>query len=645
MRSAVRILVGIAIVGVVAVVGATIAVTTLGRETLVPPVAARVKALTGRELTVTGDARVALALPPRVILGDIRLGNAAWASAPEMVEAKRLELTIELLPLLSGRIELSRIALDGPRIAFERDAAGRANWQFEGTATPPAVARAPAPMLPAAVAVGNVTIRDGVITYRDGAKPSMTTVAVRELDLHTRALSGDVDLRFAGAVGEVALDLDGRVGPLRDLLDRKWPYPVEMRGTIAGQKLRIAAKIRADGTRYAFDGLALAVGANALKGTLAVNTGAVRPRIDFDLAAPALALAALPAAIGVPASAAPAPAASQAAARLFPDTPIDFAPLRMADASGRLAVDRLTLADGRDLGRVRAQILLVDRKLDVTNLEVGLFGGTLAGSVTVDARSSPAATIVTRLDGRAMSLGAILAALGRPHDVTGGRTDLVVNLTLHGNSPHEWASGASGTFRLVSGTATINNAKAEALLAWDKLGDAVNPFRTRDATTELACAVVNLPIAGGVARSDRSLAMETAKIGVSASGVLDFRNETLDLVFAPKVRQGVSLDFAGLADVVRLTGPFASPRVAVDVGASAKMIASVGAAIGTGGISAAAQALVGWADGRGPGPCQVALEGAHAAPAGAAAKGAVPGNPAAPIIEDVGKALGKLFRK
>ena len=35
---------------------------------------------------------------------------------------------------------------------------------------------------------------------------------------------------------------------------------------------------------------------------------------------------------------------------------------------------------------MRAHITLVDRKLDVTNLEVGLFGGTLAGSVTVDAR-------------------------------------------------------------------------------------------------------------------------------------------------------------------------------------------------------------------------------------------------------------------
>ncbi|MCC6870614.1 MAG: AsmA family protein [Burkholderiales bacterium] len=641
VRRSVKILIGLLVVGLVVVVGAAIAVTTLGRETLVPPLAARVQALTGRTLTVGGDARIALTLPPRVIFTDIALGNVPGATPPNMIEAGELALTVELLPLLGQRVELSKIELAKARLAFAKDAAGRGNWQFAGAAAPPATAVAPAPLLPAALVIGNVAVRDSVITYRDGPRAAITTLTVRDLRLRTRAVSGDVDLRFAGAVGEIGLDLEGRVGPLRDLLDRKWPYPVEVRGTVAGQKLRFAAKVRADGTRYAFDDLAAAVGSNALQGTLAIDTGGARPRFDFDLAAPALTFAALPVAIAVPGPA--APAARPGDARLFPDTPIDFARLGMADANGQLAIDRLTLADGRDLGRVRAHIALADRKLDVTDLEVGLFGGKLTGSVTVDARSAAAATIVTRLEGHAMSLEAMLAAAGHAREVTGGRTDLVVNLTLHGNSPRAWASSASGTFRLVSGAATIINAKAEALLAWDKLADAVNPFRARDATTELACAVVNLPIANGVARSDRSLALETTKVGVAASGILDFRNETLDLVFAPQVRKGISLDVAGLTGLVRLTGPLASPRVTVDVGASAKVIASVGAAIGTGGISAAAQALVGWADGRGPGPCQIALSGAPAAPAGATATAPPESTVVAPLVKGLGKAVGKLF--
>lgn len=671
MRALKRLAVALAILGVVAVIGVVIAATTLGRETLVSPVAARVKALTGRELTVAGPARVALALPPRVVLQDIALSNAPWASTPKLIEAKELNLTIELLPLLSGRVELSSIALVGPRIALETDASGRGNWEFEGSAPPaPSGTVAQAAGLPGALVIGNVAVSDGVLTWRGGPKAPVTTVTVRDLSLHRRALAGDLDLRFAGAVGDLALDVGGRIGPLHDLVARKWPYPVDLRGTIAGQKLDVKTKVRAEGTRYTFDDLAVTAGAGALHGALAVDTGGARPRLAFDLSAPALTLAALPgvgasnlAAASAPASAAPTSTAPTSAAPastpprtspsvqrparswLIPDTPVSFASLRWVDADGKLAIGKLTLADGRDAGAVRARIALANGKLDVSDLTLGLFGGTLAGSVTLDARDPAAAGLVTRLEGRAMSLAAILASLGHPREVSGGRTDVVANLTMRGNSPHAWASSATGTFRAVASSATIINPKADSLLAWDKLVDAINPFRSRDPSTELVCVVVNLPLVNGVARVDRSLAMETSKLGVSATGVLDFRNETLDLAFAPKVRKGISVDFAGFSDLVRLTGPFASPHVAVDVAGSAKVIASLGAAIGTGGLSAVGQALLSWSDGKGPGPCQVALDGTRGAAASAPSAGgkAGHGDPAAPLVEGLGKAIGKLL--
>lgn len=651
MRMLGKLLLGLAATLLVLAAGAAVYVTTLGRDALVPPVAARVKAATGRELTVAGGARVALALPPRVVLTDIALANAPWASAPTMIEARELDLTVELLPLLQGKVELSRIELVAPRIALETDGAGRANWQFEpaaGASAPPP--RMAAPGLPAALVIGNVAVRDGTITYRDGPKATVTTVTVRELALQRRALAGELEVRFAGAVGDLPLDVEGRIGALAALLARQWPYPVDVGGTVAGQKVHFAAKVRADGARYAFDDLAISVGANALRGSLAVEAGGARPRVVFDLAAPVLALAALPASVTLPATAPSAPStppARPAGVHLLSDTPVSFAPLRWADADGALAIDRLTLPDGRETGALRVRVSLTDGKLDLRDLSVGLFGGTLAGSITVDAQDPAAAAIVTRLTGSAMSLGAILAAGGHPRELSGGRTDLVANLALRGNSPHAWAASATGTLRLVAGRATITNRKAQALLVWDRLSDAINPFRTRDPSTELQCAVVNLPIANGVARVDRTLAVETSKIGASASGTLDFRNETLDLVFQPKVRKGISIDFAGFSDLVRLQGPFASPQVVVDVAGSAKLIASIGAAVGTGGISAVGQALLSWADGKGPGPCQVALDGGRSASADTApAPGSVaPAAPVAPLVDSLGKALGKLLGK
>lgn len=644
MRTLGKFVAGLAILAVVLVTAAIGVATTLGREALIPPVAARVKAATGRELTVAGEARVALALPPRVVLTDVALSNAPWASAPRMIEAQRLELTVELLPLLSRQFELSRIELVGPRIALETDGAGRKNWQFEstGTAGSSRDAAVAAPGLPAALVIGNVAVTDGMVTYRDGPKAPVTEVAVTELGLRTRALSGDVDASFAGTVAGVPLAVEGRVGPLTALMARRWPYPVDITGTVAGQKLHFAAKIRADGARYAFDDLVLGVGANAVRGSFAVDAAAARPRLVFDLAAPALTLAALPAVAALPSAA--APKEWPARAWLIADTPVSFAPLRWVDAEGKLAIERLTMPDGRESGAVRGSIALADGKLEVRDFALGMHGGTVAGSFSIDARDPASASIQTRLEGRALSLGAILASMGQGRDVRGGRVDVVANLVMRGPSPHAWASTASGTLRVVSGPATLANTSVDALAIWDKLTTAINPFRARDPSTELVCAVVNLPLSSGVARVERTLAMETSKVGVSASGMLDFRNETLDLAFTPKARKGISIDFASFSDLVRLSGPFAAPHLAVDVAGSAKVIASVGAAIGTSGISAVGQALLTWADGKGPGPCEVALEGGKSGTAPSSGQGATPGA-SVPIVDDLGKAIGKLLGK
>lgn len=642
MRTLGKVLAGVAIVVVLLVAVAAIVAVSVSSDTLIAPVRAQVKAATGRDLTVAGTARIALGLPPHVVLTDVALANAPWASEPQMLKAQRLELAVELLPLLAKRIELSKIDVVGARIALETDAAGRRSWDLEA----PGPARAPnvpsVPGLPAALAIGNVAIHDGVVTYRDGPKATPTQVTIGEMALRTRSVSGDVDVHFDGAVGELPVKVDGVLGPLAALVAQRWPYPVDVSGEIAGQKAKFAAKIRADGARYAFDDLALALGPNAIRGTFAVDNAGKRPRLLFDLTATALAFAALPAAVALPAST--PPAAKPARAYLVPDMPVSFVLLRWVDAQGSLAIDKLTLSDGRDVGSVRARIALTDGRLEVSDLAMGLFGGTISGTLTVDARQPGSADITTRLEGKGMSLGAILAAAGHPRQVRGGRTDAVANLAFRGNSPHTWASSASGTFRLVSGSATLANSNIDALAMWDKLNDAVNPFRSRDSSTELVCVVVNLPLTNGVARVDRTMAMETSKIGVTASGTLDFRNETLDLAFAPRVRKGISIDFAGFSDLVRLSGPFASPKLAVDVAGSAKVIASVGAAIGTGGLSAVGQALLSWIDGSGPGPCQVALEGPRAARA-ETATAPQGGQAAVPIVDDIGKALGKLFGK
>ncbi len=108
-------------------------------------------------------------------------------------------------------------------------------------------------------------------------------------------------------------------------------------------------------------------------------------------------------------------------------------------------------------------------------------------------------------------------------------------------------------------------------------------------------------------RVDRSLAMETDKAGVSASGTVDFRSETLDLSFSPRLRQGIKIEALQVAQLVRLQGSFRDARVRLDAVASATSVARIGAAIGTGSLSVLGEALLHRSTQGGGGPCEVAL--------------------------------------
>ena len=69
---------------------------------LKPQIARAVKEATGRELKIGGDIKVKLGLSPAVLVEDIRFQNASWGSRPDLAKVKRMEMQIELFPLIRG---------------------------------------------------------------------------------------------------------------------------------------------------------------------------------------------------------------------------------------------------------------------------------------------------------------------------------------------------------------------------------------------------------------------------------------------------------------------------------------------------------------------------------------------------------------
>jgi hypothetical protein len=67
-----------------------VALLTLDLNQFVNPVLARLKGVTGREITVGGHVGLRIGLRPRIVADDVRMANAPWGKAPYFITAKRL---------------------------------------------------------------------------------------------------------------------------------------------------------------------------------------------------------------------------------------------------------------------------------------------------------------------------------------------------------------------------------------------------------------------------------------------------------------------------------------------------------------------------------------------------------------------------
>jgi len=637
MRRTVLIILA-AIGGLVALLFVAIGIAVWGIDPneLAAPIQARIKQVTGRDAAIRGSIDLKLSLTPRLVVHDIALANAPGGRAPSLVAAKQLDVEIALLPLLRRRFEVVRVELIEPLIALETDAQGRANWDFDakaGAAPPAAVDTAH----PAAFGVGNFAMTRGVLTYRDGKSGAETKVAIDSLALSARDAQSPVNAEFRGKFDDAAVTMAGQLGSFDSLVQRRWPYPFALDGEIDGQKARIAARLSIDGESVRVEELEVVLGPTVVKGSVAVASVGGRSRYTVDLAAPVLSLTHAAAAAGPRGKGAASTGATSA--YVFSEAPLPLAFLRAVDAAGEARIDRLVVSPTREFTAVDIRFTLRDGRLDVPQLKATTFGGGVDGHATLDVPANGAPALALTIDARNLDLGMELAALDVRRDVKGGKSSLKANLTARGSSLHDWAASATGNVTAIAGPATIVNVKGASDSAFERVAGAANPFRDRDPTTELKCAVVRLPLAGGVARIDRSVAIETQKLGISVSGTVDLRNESIDLTFKPQLRQGITIDIPQIAELVRLHGPFRHPQVSIDAMASVTTAARIGAAFGTGGLSEIGVALLGAVSRGGAGPCAVALgakdTGSPTPEAGTRA--------AAQSTDPLNKALGKLF--
>lgn len=140
---------------------------------------------TGRKLTLTGDLK--LSVFPWVALetGAASLSDAPGFGDEPFVSIQDARVSVRLLPLLRGKLEVGKVQLTGARIRLVTDAQGRDNWADLGErkADEPAPTRREPAQLPT---IAGLAIKDAAITMENQQTKSRRVV--REFNLDTGRL-------------------------------------------------------------------------------------------------------------------------------------------------------------------------------------------------------------------------------------------------------------------------------------------------------------------------------------------------------------------------------------------------------------------------------------------------------------------------
>lgn len=581
--------------------------------------AEQIEAATGRKLTLAGP--VSLHVFPDLALRaeDVSLSNAPGGRAEHLAAIKRLDVALQLLPLLSGSVAIDRVSLIDPRINLEIDAKGNPNWRFTPNKAPgESASPKPADTKPAeappgasggapAVAIAALHIENGVVSYVDlrpgGGKAELApidldlslpaggaldakgklgwkgeTVALTLSAKQASALMGGggspvaltvasnpLNVAFDGAItGQTPLAANGKldikaasVSRLRDWLGSPGEPPL---GALA-----LTGKVAYDGRTARVDDAVVSLEQSTAKGNLALELPGARPKISGKVAVDRIDaspfLSAKGAAGGQPGSAAaakPAPAPTPAHAG-WSEAPIDLSALSSADADLDMTVGHLKLRD-LELSDAALKLELIAGRLDSTLAHLGLYKGTGKGRLQVDSAAKPPrvslSTELSKIDAQPL----LVAALGT--DRLSGTGDMMLAIETSGASEKAMVEALSGHGGLALKDGTINGLDLVAMVQ-----NAANAFLearggSGGPSTRFASLAASFTVDRGIARN-QDLHLDAPLLQLTGAGSIDLPRRQISYRIVPRAASGII--GKGIAVPVVIDGPLDAPSYRPDL--------------------------------------------------------------------------------
>lgn len=587
---------------------------------------ARLSEALGRDSAFEGKITIDPDWPVTTFYTDkLRIANIEGAKDPKMLTTDKATIAIDISRLVRGTMEFPSIEVESPKLVLERDAEGKANWNFGDSAAGGTVASTVPEERDEMPLIGRLVIHNGEVTYRDAVEKIDTTLTVN-------TLSGSADegeqlqVKGKGKFNGEPFKLDLVGGSVLTLRENEIPYPINtnfdvgnthvtVKGTaedpFALEGLDIALDLKGadmadlfpivgialpntppyqlagqlgydkDEQVWSFNKFKGKMGDSDLRGDLKWEIKKPRPKLTATFISDKLDLDDLAGFIGATpdvgkgetASAEQKAQAKQESINplIIPDATLDIERISAMDAEVDFKGKKL-LSEGLPMDDFHLKAILDNRVLKLVPVQFGTASGDIIAHITINAQQLPVKTD-SDVQFKKLSLARMFAdaakSLGIPNETAGyigGRA----KLSGTGDSMRKMLSNAKGTMGIAMEGGQMNILIVE-VMGLD-IAESLGFMLSGDKPVPVRCIVGDFAVEDGVMRTD-TFVIDTADTNIQGKGSVNLVDEKLKMTLTPQPKD---LSLLSARTPIKIGGTLKEPDVNV---AASGLIARGGAAV------------------------------------------------------------------
>jgi len=579
--------------------------------------------VTGREVTIDGALNLDISLTPVINIGGVKLSNAAWAKYPNMLRVDDFSAEVDLIPLLSGDIQINKLKLNGVSIWLENAANNKQNWIFNNqdsatNQTPPSNNTLPI-VLDAQLSKIEIVYSD----QNDGDKK----VYIDYLNLFSASPTAPIKWSLSGSMNEQSLQMTGQI-PAFTSWQSNQRQPVQFNLDTMGINLSgngfsgvgtldakininiksvtdtlrsvqsivpdfnasdlpklgnatLSARLLASTTSVSVEDMVLKFNDSDLSGKLSVEILNKIIKVRSQLTSKKMNLSPFTGLIKSDGQAKPA------TQKIFSNQPLKLPSLKPYDIDVRFQPEKI-IADNLVVTNTDIRLIVADEKIIISPIKTDIAGGAVKGQIDIGT-ATPKIELNLSADVKNIDFEKLFVLLNQKNSIN-GKLDGNIIFSGNGISVASLMASANGRLRLVTENSKLNITGFDFLT--NDITDIIPGFSSGDIQF-LRCGVVDFDIKKGKS-SVRSMVFVSEPITAIGTGSINLSSETIMLRITPKV---INTSLASVALVpVDITGTFTNPDYVLDktalIGnAAGTALKSVGA-IATLGVSLLAEKTI-----------------------------------------------------